>query len=159
MVVDVDLTRNSLSLLFPGRAFIWSLFARYFTRERWCLLTFSPFIPFSTHSCQQKEENSYASGVKLRSGEENTTSSGFSFFAVIDFQVGSLRPLQKPNIAYKKGFRISSKYIWLQRSKSNTEQLTPLRPPFCFSALSQNARVFLAHVFWRETVELWVKNK
>ena len=42
-------------------------------------------ITFSAHSCQQKEENSYASGVKLRSEMENTASLGFSSFAIIDF--------------------------------------------------------------------------
>ena len=41
-------------------------------------------ITFSAHSCQQKDENSYASVVKLRSEMENTASLGFSSFS-IDF--------------------------------------------------------------------------
>ena len=43
-------------------------------------------ITFSAHSCQQKEENSYASVVKLRSEMENTASLGFSSFS-IDFSL------------------------------------------------------------------------
>ena len=79
----------------------------------------------SLSSIRQKEENSYASGVKLRFDEKNTASSDVSSFAIIDFQLGVSSPSPKTeHLLLKRCPHIRQVYLVVEKQEQHQEQHT-----------------------------------
>lgn len=120
-------------LLFPGPAFIWSLFALFQTSKMApsCVLA----IYFSPSSFRQKEENMQV------------------VLLLISGQLGVPSPSPKTeDLLLKRCPHIKQVYLVVEKQE---QHLTPSRPPFCFSALLQNSRVFLGYVFSREKIIMY----